>query len=218
MAAVLRYGIIGACVAYFILLTVLAVAIRRAAPGPPDQAITGVGIGNYRTPVGIAYLSGRRLVCVPDDSNGLFGERCSVLVNGQMLEVSAWRNPPSNPNQLGGRCEARYAGKNWPCRIGSRHVHVHWFAYLDEPLSLQAEQLDALRRDYPFENLGEEAFFAAWMLIPPLTAIIVGGGILAGFWPRAKHGLRIAAAAIGAAVSFPCAFFAVLAVTGGLWD
>ncbi|CAA9581280.1 MAG: hypothetical protein AVDCRST_MAG88-3362 [uncultured Thermomicrobiales bacterium] len=215
----LRYIILAVCIAYFALLASLAVAVRRAAPGPSDQTITGIGIGSYRGAAGIAFLSGRRLACVPDERDGLHGSRCRVMVAGETLELSSWRNPPSNPNQLGGRCEARYAGQTWPCRIGSRHVHVHWFAYLDEPLGLRPEQLDTLRREHFFENVGEEPFFAAWQVLPPLSAIVVAGGVLAGFWPWARRGPRVAMVAlIGALAAFPCTFVAVLTVTSGLWD
>ncbi len=215
----MRYVILGVCITYFVLLAVLAVTVRRAAPGPPDQAITGIGIGSYWGASGVAYLSGRQLACVPDEHAGLPGSRCSVMVAGERLEISAWRNPPSNPNQLGGRCEARYAGRTWPCRIGSRHVHVHWFAYLDEPLGLGPEQLDALRREHLFENLGEGPFVAASLVFPPLTAIVVAGGVLAGAWPWARRGSGVAAGVvIGGLAALPCTFFAVLFLTSGFWD
>ncbi len=42
-----RYLILAACLAYFALLAVLAVEVRRAAPGPAGQAIAGVGIGSH---------------------------------------------------------------------------------------------------------------------------------------------------------------------------
>lgn len=215
----LRYVILAVWLTYFALLAVLAVAVRRAAPGPPDQAITGVGIGRYSGASGIAYLSGRRLTCVPDERAGLPGSRCRVMVAGETLEISAWRNPPSNPHQLGGWCEARYAGKTWSCRVGSRHVHVHWFAYLEEPLGLRQEHLEALRREHVFENLGEDRFVIALQILPPLTAVAVAASVLAGFWPRVRRGAGVALAAlVGAGVALPCTFFAVLILTSGLWD
>ncbi len=193
--------------------------MRRAAPGPADQAITGVGIGSRWDATGVTYLSGRRLACVPVERDGVLGSRCRAPVAGETLEIGAWRNPPAHPNQLGGWCEARYAGRAWPCRVGSPHVHVHWFAFLDEPLGLSGEQLDALRREHPIENLGEEPFFVAAQLLPPLTALAVGAAVLAGFWPRVRRGSGVAVVAlVGAVLAFPCTFFAVLLLTNGFWD
>ena len=214
----LRYAILALCVSYLVLLAVLAVAVWRATPGPPDQAIAGIGIGSHGVGPGIAYLSGRRLTCVPDVRDGLPGSRCRVMVAGKALEIGAWRNPPGHPNQLGGRCEARYAGTLWPCRVDSRHVHVHWFAYLDFPPGLRQEQLDALRREYYFENLGEEPYLAAVLVLPPLTAIAVAGTVLATFRPWARPGPGVPAAISGAVAALLGTFFATLFLTGGFWD
>jgi len=214
-----RYPILALCVGYFVALAVLGVVVWRANPGPAGQAITGIGIGDPRSPEGATYLSGRRLSCLLIERDGLTGSRCTVAIAGETLEIRGWRNPPSHPNQLGGWCEARYAGRDWPCHVGSPHVHVHWFAYLDGSLGLSEAQLAALRQEYPFENLGEGAFSAATQILPFLTALVVAGGVLAGGWSGTTRARQTAIVALGAALlTLPVTFFVVLFVTGGLWD
>ena len=214
-----RYPVLVLCLGYAVGLAALGVVVWRANPGPPDQAIQGVGLGDPRAPAGAVYLSGRRLACAPSERDGMPGSRCTAMIAGETLEIQGWRNPPSSMNRLGGQCEASYAGREWPCHVASRHVQVHWFAYLDGALGLDAAQLAAVRRDYPIENLGEDVFFNALQIVPVLTALVVAGGVLALGWSgmeRARWAALIAL--VAALLALPVAFFGVLVITGGLWD
>lgn len=103
-----------------------------------------------------------------------------------MLELYARRNPPTDLKQLGGSCEAFYDGKEWPCQIGSRHVHVHWFAYLNQPLGLNKSQLDALRRQYWIENLPEATFFRSFMVLSLTTIFVVMVTFIRWRWSKAR--------------------------------
>ena len=107
----MAHGLLAVCLAYFAGLGVLAVALYRWSPGPAARATSGVRIGNNVDPGDRVYLSGRRLACTPEDRDGRMGSRCTIAIHGETLEIRARRNPPSHPNQLGGVCEARYAGE-----------------------------------------------------------------------------------------------------------
>lgn len=179
-----RTVVLALCFVYFAGLVVLAVALYHASPGPSDQAITGVGIGNYVDHDDRVYLSGRRLKCALEERDGRAGSRCTVVIAGETLEIRAWRNPPSHPNQLGGVCEARYAGKARSCWVGSSHVHVPFVAHIGESLGLGREQLRELRCAYFFEKLDEGPFVTATLIVPPLTALVVATAFLAAFWMR----------------------------------
>jgi hypothetical protein len=209
--------------AWLLGLAALALALERDAPGPRSQAILGVGIGGYTGPGGIAYLSGRRLACGPAD-RAPYTARCTVAVAGRELALYARRNPPEDLNQLGGACEAVYAGRTWPCRIGSRHVHVPWFAYLDHGLGLTPAELDAVRRAHPLPNLPEDVFFVGIVVVAGLTALGTGGAVT--FWwgaadaaaGRATAGWSAVRGALTAPVVFVLAFFLAAVATGGYWD
>lgn len=84
-----RYIVLAVCLAYFVMLAGLAVAVWQAAPGPADQAIIGVGIGSHRDESGVAYLSGRRLACVPVERDGVLGSHYRAPVAGEPLEIGA---------------------------------------------------------------------------------------------------------------------------------
>lgn len=214
-----RYPVLALCIGYLVALVALGLVVWRANPGPADQAITGVGIGDPRSAQGATYVSGQRLACVPIERAGVPGSRCTVAIAGEVLEIRGWRNPRSDRDQLGGQCEARYAGRDWPCHVDSRHVQVHWFAYLDGSLGLDAAQLAALRRDYPIENMDEWVFMDAMQIVPLVTALVVAGGVLAGGWSGTTRARQTAIVALGAALlTLPVTFFVVLFVTGGLWD
>jgi hypothetical protein len=142
-----------------------------------------------------------------------------VEVAGETLELFARRNPPEDPNQLGGACEAHYAGQAWPCQVGWRHVGVYWFAYLDPPLGLTPAQLAAVRRAHPLPNLPERAILGGLLAVPTLTGLAVGGG--AAVWLR--HGGRgwvtavVTATLVGPAV-FVGTFVLAARATSGYWD
>jgi hypothetical protein len=205
----------GAAAVYALGLLLLAIGLHQSSPGPATQEVTGVGIGSALGDAGIAYLSGRRLRCEPTTREP-FASRCTVTVAGATLELLAARNPPGHPNQFGGVCAASYAGRAWPCRIGSRHLHVHWFAYLDDPLGLAAAQIAAVRWAHPFENAPEQPYLLG---IAALTALatVVGASI----WFAGGGRGRVRATAAGAFCglgAFVGAFVMVVTMTSGFWD
>jgi hypothetical protein len=208
--------------AWLLGLVVLALALRRDAPGPRAQVVQGVGIGRYDGPGGVAYLSGQRLTCAPTDRTP-YTSRCTVGVAGRELTLYARRNPPEDPNQLGGACEAVYAGRSWPCRIGMHHL-VPWYAVLDEPLGLTPAGLDAVRRAHPLPNLPERVYVAGVFAVAALTALGAGGAV-AVWWSHADTAAGRMAwgwAAVGGALATPVVFVVTLLLaavaTGGYWD
>ena len=205
--------------AYLAGLLILAVLVFRATPGPRSQEILGVGIGSYEADAGIAFLSGRRLHCVPLAGDGIYAMACTVEIGGKPLEIRARRNAPSDPNQLGGVCAAFYDGKVWPCEIGSRHVQVPWFAYLSEPLGLSAAQLAGLRRTYLFENLPEPPLVQGMFAVPILTMSVVMLASGAWLWPmRSRKQEVVWASMMLGAFALVMSFVVAVFVTAGLWD
>ena len=201
------------------VLLALAIFVQCATPGPRSQDILGVGIGNYYSEAGVAYLSGRRLSCAPLPAEDPFTSICTVSIAGKSLEIRARRNPPADPMQLGGACEAVYEGRQWPCRVGSRHVQVHWFAYIDDPLGLDEAQLDGLRRRYLVENLPEEAILRGVVVVPLATSLVVFLLASAWLWLRRSAGIRTLLAAAALSLGTGVAILVVAGfVTGGLWD
>jgi hypothetical protein len=202
---------LAAAAAYALVLVALALALLRSSPGPATQDVQGIGIGSYGGPGGIAYLSGRDLACTPS-TRPPFTSRCTVEVAGETLELFAHRNPPGAPNQLGGACEARYAGEAWPCRIGGRHVHVQWFAYLDQPLGLTPAQLAAVRRAHPLPNVPERAILSGLLAVPALTGLAAAGGTTV--WLR-RGGHGWAAAITAGALVGPAALAGTFVLAAG---
>lgn len=201
------------------VLLALAIFVQRATPGPRSQDILGVGIGNYYSDAGVAYLSGRRFSCASLPAEDPFTSICTVSIAGKPLEIRARRNPPAHPVQLGGACEAVYDGQQWPCRVGSRHVQVHWFAYIDDPLGLDEAQLDALRRRYLVENLAEEAILRAVVAVPLPTSLLVFLLASAWLWLRRPAGIRTLLAAAALSLAAGMAIFVLAGfLTSGLWD
>lgn len=217
--AVIRKFIFFALCAYVATLSVLGILLFQASPGPHSQAILGVGIGNYYGETGIAYFSGRRLTCTALPQPTAFTSKCSVIIAGKPLDIYARRNAPPNLIQLGGTCEAVYDNQQWPCEIGSRHVHTHWFAYLKSPLGLDAVQIAALRQQYLIENLSEGAFLRGGVLLVTLTTILGFFGTIAWFRSRMKNKWTVlgvgVASGLGGFIS-SCLFVATL--TSGFWD
>jgi hypothetical protein len=203
----------------FIALILLAILIYRASPGPVSQEILGVGIGSNDNESGIVYFSGRRLDCDRTDGTQAFTSTCTVEISGKTLEIHARRNLATDPNQLGGTCEAFHDGQQWPCSIGSRHVDVHWFAHIQEPLGLTGKQLEALRREHFFENLPEEAFMAGIVVVPIVAMLVAILATAVWLWPRARRKISFAllVAASGVA-SLSGTFVLALLLTRGFWD
>lgn len=205
----------GLCFASLILLAIL---IHGASPGPASQEIHGVGIVSDAIRSGIVYFSGRRLDCERIGTQ-TFASICTVVISGKPLEIRARRNPASDPNQLGGACEAFYDGKQWPCSIGSRHVDVHWFAYIGEPLGLTGDQLEALRREHLIENLPEEAFLTGLLAVPVVAMLVASLATAVWLWPRARSRLSSALVIAASGMASMSGTFALgLLLTRGFWD
>jgi hypothetical protein len=141
-----------------------------------------------------------------------------VEVAGQELVLLARRHSPGHPNQLGGACEALYDGRSWPCAVGSRHVHVHWYASLPS-LGLTPAEMEAVRRAHPLPNLSARAVVAGLLVASVLTALLAAAG--AAVW-QVSGGHGWVAAGATAAVTAPVAFLGVLFLaaraTSGYWD
>jgi hypothetical protein len=204
---------------YLAGLAMLALSLHNASPGPASQEILGVGIGRHDQSGGIVYLSGRYLQCArpKDQLSGM--STCRIELAGRTLEIHAQRNPAMHPNQLGGTCTALYAGKAWPCRVDSRHIQVPWFAYLDEPLGLNSNQLAALRQHYLLENLSESSFWNGNILFALTTAVLFFVVVGVWLWPRTRHKFSGALLTIvcGAALGYGAWLLAIF-LTNGFWD
>lgn len=199
----------------FVGLAVLGLLVHRASPAPKTQVIRGVALGHYDSEAGFAFLSGRRLDCV-QQADTPFTDTCTMELNGRPLTIQAARNGPEHLNQLGGVCTATYAGQTWPCDFGSRHVHVHHFAYIPEPLGLETAQLQALQQQYWIENLPEEPFLVG-SLAAPFVALIA---FLGGWWVwQRPSGWRGWGMAVGLSVVIWIGIFAsAFSLTSGFWD
>ena len=200
-------------------IAMIAITVFLASPGPGTQEILGVGIGDPYGDKGRVFLSGRRLHCVSLAEGDSLASACTISIAGKPLTIRARRNPPTDPMKFGGECAATYGGEQWPCRIGSRHVQVHWFAYIDDPLGLDQTQLNALRRRYPVENLPEEAFVRGIVAVPLVVSVVIL--LLAGVWlsRRRSVGVRIWLAAILVSM-FTGVVVLIISVflTNGFWD
>jgi len=203
---------------YFIALSALGVVIYQASPGPTSQEILGLGIGDLYSAESMVYLSGRRLSCIPLEDTHQFAVTCSVELAGHQLEVQARRNTSSAPNQFGGICQAFYNEQSWPCTLASRHVHVHWYAYMPS-LGLSSTQLVSLRHQYPVENQPEAVFLTSLVVVPLVTAAVVV--LLVVNWDRArargnKHWiLRGLTASV---ISLIGTFLVWFSLTNAFWD
>lgn len=199
----------------FVGLAVLGFLVHQASPAPETQIIRGVALGRYDSEAGFTFLSGRRLDCTPQ-ADAPYTNTCIIQLNGRPLTIQALRNGPEHPNQLGGACTATYAGQTWPCRVSSRHVHVHWFAYIPDPLGLETAQLQALQQQYWSENLPEEPFLVGSLAAPFIALIAFLGGWWA--WQR-PSGWRRWGTAVGLSVVVWIGTFAsTFALTSGFWD
>ena len=196
-------------------LAVLGWLVHQASPAPEAQIIRGVALGRYDSEAGFTFLSGRRLDCTPQ-ADAPYTDTCTMQLNGRLLTIQAVRNGPEHPNQIGGGCMATYAGQTWSCDFGSRHVHIHHFAYIPDPLGLETAQLQALQQQYWIENLPEEPFLMG-SLAAPFVALIA---FLAGWWVWLRpSGWRGWATAVGLSmVVWIGTFASAFTLTSGFWD
>lgn len=211
-----RYAIILSLTLYAMSLALLALNFHQASPGPDGQELHGLAIGQHNVSGGVVYLSGRHLACAPS-ARPEHGTRCTVTIAGAPLELLVRRNDPAAANQLGGTCRARYIGREWPCHIGLRHVHVGWFAFISKPLDLSPAELELLRRRHPLENLPERVVWSVLVLVPALTAAIVGGATRLWFRDR-RRPLVTAASVVSGVGAWLMALTLAFHVTRGFWD
>ena len=202
---------------YLVLMLGIILALRQAEPGPEDQAIFGMGIGRYQSKEGIVYLSGRRLKCAPINAGGALASTCTIQIAGKTLSITAQRS--TGLNSLMGKCEATYNGQEWPCEIGARHVHVPWFAFINEPLGLTPAQMWGLRLRYPIENLGEGVFFYGILIVPLVTSVIVNLAelVLLASITRIRWGMVVVTSLLAGVAFFGTALF-WLQLTHNFWD
>jgi hypothetical protein len=204
---------------YLALASITAGILIQASPGPKNQEIFGVGIGSYGSSEGIAYISGRRFDCVSVTQPSPFRSHCSISIADKQLTILARRNDTSHPDQLGGVCQADYDGQTWPCSINSRHVHVHWFAYIDTPLNLSASQLDTLREQYWIENLEEAVFLQLIPISVVLTTLAAAVAATLWVWPSRRSKFAVLGiASIASVLACVSSGVAMLFVTAGFWD
>lgn len=202
---------------YFTGLAIVGLLIYRASPGPESQEILGVGIGDWRGENGIALFSGRRLVCDNTAASPPFTTMCQIEIAGKPLQIKAVRSNTSI-SPLDNSCTAFYDGKTWSCRIGSRHVHVHWFAYIEEPLGLSNSEMNALRRQYFFENLGEDPFLYGGIITAVINAILITANYLLWFWGRMKRWVLLLAVVVMLPIIFYGSLIITVLLTNGFWD
>ena len=212
-----RKRILVACSSYIILLLGLVVMLYRASPAPASQDILGVGIGRYASESGIAYISGRHLLCTPTAASEPFTSVCKIQIAGKILEIHARQ---TDPKPLGGKCEAYYDYQPWPCTIGSRHDHVYRFAYIEPPLGQSESQLDVLRLQYFFENLPERVYFPYGVLIVTITTTIAVIASTATVL-RSKHFSKVSIIlflVLVGGITFVSTFLGAVQLTTSFWD
>ncbi|MDX1414386.1 MAG: hypothetical protein R3293_09365 [Candidatus Promineifilaceae bacterium] len=211
-----RKTILTLAIVLLLLIVLLAVFIYRASPGPADQDILGITLGGYDNPeVGVAHISGRRLNCTPE-ANPPYTSTCTMDIANQPLTVQSFRNDPREPNQLTGGCTAVYEGQTWPCQINSRHVTVHWFAHISDPLGLDHEEMKALRQQYYIENLPEDPFILGIWLSAVIVTVLILIILFSWRYPPRKR-TWLAAIIIAPATLLATLLFAVR-LTSGFWD
>lgn len=206
-------------IGYFIIVAITAVFIYQAAPSPVSEEIRGLGIGNWQEDYGMAFVSGRRLDCQPETNDPLFATHCEIDVAGKTLVVEAVRNDPDSSMMLLGDCEATYAGEVWPCKIDSRHVHVHWFAFIDPQGELDNAQMNSLRRTYFIENLSESAIIGGVFFVAIFTMLLLLTNFLVMLEPKVETKLLLVVwGLLVAFVTFFGTLIFAMWLTNGFWD
>ena len=180
---------------YFLCFTVLAVLLRGAAPGPAAQTVQGVRLGSWDGAAGTAYFSGKRLDCARDNADSPYGETCRIAIAGDELVLAARARQAGEIMAARGVCSATYRNEEWPCSLQTHHNYpAATVAYVEGGPALDPDDLAAVRRRFPIENLPESAFiYGAMALWPLTTAALVAP--LAVLWPRGRaHPLLTGAA------------------------
>lgn len=194
---------------YFLCFAVLAVLLRGAAPGPAAQTVQGVRLGSWEGEAGTAYFSGQRLDCVRQNAGSPYDEVCRIAIAGDELVLAARDRQPGDIMAARGLCSATYRNEEWPCSLQAHHSYpAATVAYIESGLGLHPDDLAAVRRRFPIENLPEAAFIYGALALWPLTAAALVAA-LAVLWPRGRAHLFLTWAAFTA--------WGLVALLGTLW-
>jgi len=192
---------------YFLCFTVLGVLLRGAAPGPAAQTVQGVRLGSW--PNEQAYFSGQRLDCVRENAGSPYDEICRIEIAGDELIVAAKARQAGEIMAARGVCSATYRNKAWPCSLQTHHNYpAATVAYVENGPGLDRDNLAAIRRRFPIENLPESAFIYSALALWPLTAAALVAA-LAVLWPRGRAHPLLTGAAFTA--------WGLVALLGTLW-
>jgi len=170
-----------------VLIIVLAIVLNHSAPGPAEQEILGVSIGHWDFDNERAYISGKRLTCQPVvDTDETFSSVCTLEIQDKTLTIWASRNGPNSNMMFGGQCKASYGDERLTCDIGSRHVHIHWFAFVEQPAALDEADMAQLRQHFFWENLSETFFVTLIQGIALITAVLAVANLFVLLWHKIK--------------------------------
>ncbi|MCP5097651.1 MAG: hypothetical protein GY943_19050 [Chloroflexi bacterium] len=205
---------------FILIVAIISIMLHQSSPGPDGQEILGVSIGAYEGESGIAHISGRALDCQPTDADNEFNSACQIEIHGKQLTIFASRNGTDHSMQLGGTCTAVYDSSPLNCHIGSRHVHMHWFAFINQPENFSATDMDILRMQYFFENLSEIFYVRFVFIVATMIAILVmwNGWVWIRPYLQKKKVFAVAAILPIGFVSFYISLMTLAVVTSGFWD
>lgn len=194
---------------YFLCFAVLAVALRGAAPGPAAQTVQGVRLGSWDGAAGTAFFSGKRLDCVRENAGSPYDEICRIEIAGAELVLAARARQAGEIVAARGVCSATYRNEAWPCGLQTHHNYpAAAVAYVEGGKGLDPDDLAAIRRRFPIENLPETAFIYGALALWPLTAAALVAP-LAVLWPRGRAHPLLTGAAFTA--------WGLVALLGTLW-
>ncbi len=178
-------------------------------PGRWRKVIQGVRLGLWYGEAGTAYFSGKRLDCVRENAGSPYDEICRIEIAGDELVLAARARQAGEIMAARGVCSATYRNEEWPCSLQTHHNYpAATVAYVEGGPGLDRDNLAAVRRRFPIENLPETAFIYGAMALWPLTAAALVAA-LAVLWPRGRAHPLLTGAALTA--------WGLVALLGTLW-
>ncbi|MBE9159495.1 hypothetical protein IQ265_22060 [Nodosilinea sp. LEGE 06152] len=165
---IIRYGswlVVGVLLAVVISVTVKLVA---ASPAVLEGGIAYAQLGV--PPAETLTLPGRAFTCVLSDKL----DQCTATVEGQPLNISM-QYPTSERVSFasGVTCQATYGGNPFECGAsydyGPGALPIAGFS---STLGLSATQMAAIRRTYPFDQVGESGWFGLTQKVAIASAIL----------------------------------------------
>ncbi len=178
-------------------------------PGRWRKVIQGVRLGLWDGEAGTAYFSGKRLDCVRENAGSPYDEICRIEIAGDELVLAARARQAGEIMAARGVCSATYRNEEWPCSLQTHHNYpAATVAYVEGGPGLDRDNLAAVRRRFPIENLPETAFIYGAMALWPLTAAALVAA-LAVLWPRGRAHPLLTGAALTA--------WGLVALLGTLW-